>query len=140
MRQRRDLAPLRALIAGESDADARGGLGNLRRIFLHAAGDDPERAVRKRPLQLDGLVRRRGHPGLNLVGSQDHRHRLWVDRADLSVRLRRQEREDVVRSLALLDLPDRRPVGPDAGEAGERAGLIEREPDVAALFERVGIM
>jgi hypothetical protein len=63
-----------------------------------------------------------------------------VDRADLSVRLRRQEREDVVRSLALLDLPDRRPVGPDAGEAGERAGLIEREPDVAALFERVGIM
>jgi hypothetical protein len=63
-----------------------------------------------------------------------------VDRADLSVRLRRQEREDVVRSLALLDLPDRRPVAPDAGEAGERAGLIEREPDVAALFERVGIM
>ena len=37
MRQRRDLAPLRALIAGESDADAGGGPGppNL----LHAAGE-----------------------------------------------------------------------------------------------------
>jgi hypothetical protein len=32
-----------------------------------------------------------------------------------------------------LTFPDRRPVGPDAGEAGEGAGLVEREPDVAAL-------
>jgi hypothetical protein len=44
------------------------------------------------------------------------------------------------RRLAFLDLPDRRPVGPDAGEAGERAGRVEREPDVAALFDRVGII
>jgi len=56
-----------------------------------------------------------------------------MDRADLGVRLRRQERVEVVGRLAFLDLPDRRPVGPDAGEAGEGTGLIEREPDIAAL-------
>jgi hypothetical protein len=56
-----------------------------------------------------------------------------MDGADLGVRLRREEREDVVGGLAFLDLPDGRPVGPDAGEAGEGAGLIECEPDVAAF-------
>jgi hypothetical protein len=30
-------------------------------------------------------------------------------------------------------LPDGRPVGPDAGEAGEGTSLVKREPDVAAL-------
>jgi hypothetical protein len=40
---------------------------------------------------------------------------------------------EVVGGLALLDLPDRRPVGPDAGEAGEGTGLVAREPDVAAF-------
>jgi hypothetical protein len=30
-------------------------------------------------------------------------------------------------------LPDRRPVGLDAGEAGEGTGVIERKPNVAAL-------
>ncbi len=104
------------------------------RIFLDAAGDDPERPVRKRPLQLQGLVRRGRHPGLDFVRRrQDHRHRLGVDGADLGVRLRREERVEVVGRLAFLDLPDGRPVGPDAGEAGEGTGLIEREPDVAAL-------
>src|SRR6185503_10870948 len=44
-----------------------------------------------------------------------------------------EEREDVVVSLAFLYLPNRRPVGPDAGEAGEGAGFIEREPDIAAF-------
>src|ERR1700731_946085 len=103
-------------------------------IFLDAAGDDPERAVRKRPLQLQRLVRTRSHPGLDFFRRrQDHRHRLGVDGADLRVRLRRQERVDIVGGLALLDLPNRRPVGPDADEAGERAGLIEGEPDVPAL-------
>jgi hypothetical protein len=42
-------------------------------------------------------------------------------------------RVDVVGGLAFLDLPDRGPVSPDAGEAGEGTGLIECEPDVAAL-------
>jgi hypothetical protein len=83
-------------------------------IFLDAAGDDPERAVRKRVLQLQGLVWRRGHPGLDFVR-------------------RRQEGVEVVVGLAFLDLPDRCPVGPDAGEAGEGAALIEGEPDVAAF-------
>ena len=56
-----------------------------------------------------------------------------MDSTDLGVRLCRQERVDVVRGLAFLDLPDGRPVGPDAGEAGQRTGFVEREPDVAAL-------
>ena len=53
--------------------------------------------------------------------------------ADLGVRLGREKRKQVVCRFAFLDLPDGRPVGPDAGEAGEGAVLVEREPDVAAL-------
>ncbi len=103
-------------------------------VFFDAAGDDPERTVRQRPLQLEGLVRRRGHPGFDFIGRrQDHGHRLRVDRADFGVRLRREKRVDVVGGLAFLDLPDRRPVGPDAGEAGEGTALMKREPDIAAL-------
>ena len=41
-----------------------------------------------------------------------------MDGTDLRVRLCREEREEVVGSLAFLDLPDGRPGGPDAGEAG----------------------
>ena len=51
----------------------------------------------------------------------------------LGVGLRRQERAEIVRGLAFLYLPDRGPVGPDAGKAEERASLVKREPDVAAL-------
>ncbi len=32
-----------------------------------------------------------------------------------------------------LDLPNGRPGGPDAGEAGEGTGLMERAPDITAL-------
>jgi hypothetical protein len=64
---------------------------------------------------------------------EGHRHRLRMDRANFSVWLRRQERVKVVRGLAFLDLPHRRPVGPEAGETGKRAGLIDCEPDVASL-------
>ena len=104
------------------------------RVFLGAAGHDPEHSVRKRPLQLEGLVRRRRHPGFDFFGCrQDHRHCLGVDSAHLGVRLRCQERVEVVGSLAFLDLPDRCPVGSDAGEAGQGARLVEGEPDVAAL-------
>jgi hypothetical protein len=53
-----------------------------------------------------------------------------VDGADLCVRLRREERIEVVVGLAFLDPSDGRPV---AGEAGEGTGLVEREPDVAAF-------
>ena len=56
-----------------------------------------------------------------------------MDGTDLGVWLGGQECVDVVGGLALFDLPDGRPIGPDAGEAGEEASLVEREPDVAAL-------
>ena len=56
-----------------------------------------------------------------------------MDGADLGVRLRRQERVKIVDGLAFPNLPDGRPIGPQAGEAGERAGLVESEPDVAAF-------
>jgi hypothetical protein len=87
-------------------------------------GDDPERPVGKRSLQLQGLVRRHRHPGLHFVRRRkDHRHRLRVDGTNLRVWLRREERGDVVGGLAFLDLPDGRPIGPDAGEAGEGTGV-----------------
>jgi hypothetical protein len=90
-------------------------------IFLYAPRDDPQRTVRQRPLQPQGLVRRRRHPGLDLFRRrEDDRHRLRVDGTDLGVRLRRQKRVEVVGGLAFLDLPDRRPAGPDAGEAGRQ--------------------
>src|SRR5260370_40783255 len=101
------------------------------RVFLDAAGDDPDRPVRKWTLQPEGLVRRGRHPGLDFVRRrQDHGHRLRMDGPGFGVRLRREEREDVVGGLAFLDLPDRRPVGPDAGKAGERTGLVKRKPDI----------
>lgn len=48
-----------------------------------------------------------------------------MDGAELGVELRREKREDVIGGFAFLDLPDRRPIGPDAGEAGEEARLVE---------------
>src|SRR6185436_7286548 len=73
-------------------------------------------------------------PGLDFVRRrQDHGHRFGVDGTYLGVRLRCEERIEVVGGLAFLDLPDRRPVGPDAGETGEGTGLVESEPDVAAF-------
>ena len=50
-----------------------------------------------------------------------------MDGADFGVRFRREECVEVVGRLAFLDLPDGGPVGPDAGEAGEGTGLIERD-------------
>ena len=65
-----------------------------------------------------------------------------MDGGHLVAWLGREERVEVVGRLAFLDLLDGRLVGPDAGEAGEGTGLIEREPDIAAfglveLAERV---
>ena len=54
-------------------------------------------------------------------------------RANLGVWLRREKCVEVVVGLAFLDLPHRRPVRPDAREAGEGAGLVEREPNVSPL-------
>lgn len=51
---------------------------------------------------------------------------------DIAVGFRRQERVEVVVSLPLLGLSNRRPRGPDAGDAHELPALVERG-DVAAL-------
>ena len=107
----------------------------------YAAGDDPERPVRQPPLRLEGLVERRRHPSLDFFRRrQDHRHHLGIDGVDLGVRLPCQER--VCRSWSCIHLPDRSPIRPEAGKAGKGAGLVDREPDVAAfgfvkLAERV---
>ena len=47
-----------------------------------------------------------------------------MDGADLSVRLGCEECVEVVGGLAFLDLPDRCPIGPDAGKAGEGARVV----------------
>jgi hypothetical protein len=50
------------------------------------ARDETQSAVGEGALQLQGYIRGRRHPGLDFrFGSQDHRHRLWVDGADLGV-------------------------------------------------------
>jgi len=53
--------------------------------------------------QLEGLVRRGRHPGLDFGWCcQNYGHRLRVDGADLGVRLRCEEREDVVGRFTAL--------------------------------------
>ena len=51
----------------------------------------------------------------------------WIAPDDL-VGFGREERKEVVRCLAFLDLPHRGPAGPDTGKAGERARFVECEP------------
>ena len=72
-------------------------LCRLTRVFLDAAGDDPQRALQKRPLQLQGLVLREGHPHLDFLArspsATGSESRCW-NRAGRSVqapRLRRRE-------------------------------------------------
>ena len=70
-------------------------------VLFHAAGDDPQRAVGKRPRQNLRLVPRDAHPDVHLLGRrQGHRHGLRVDRLDLGVGLSRQEAKDVGRHFA----------------------------------------
>jgi hypothetical protein len=48
-------------------------------LFLYTAGDYPQRPVRQQPLQLQGFVGSRRHPGLDFFRPrQDHRHRLRI--------------------------------------------------------------
>ena len=102
-------------------------------VFLvRAAGNDPDRVVRQRPLQRLGLVPWRTHPDVAfLVRHQDDRHGLRVDRLDHGVRRRGKKAVDLMRagdrfrfrpSVALE-------LGPDTGEAGQRPIVIDREPD-----------
>src|SRR5580704_57855 len=51
-----------------------------------------------------------------------------MNRPNDRVRFGRQEAEKVIRRFAFPDLPNRRPPRPDAGEKGERAAIVEREP------------
>ena len=99
-------------------------------VLLGASRHHPELIVRKRPVQQERLGPRCRHPRLEFFRlGQDRRHGLWVIGADDAVRLGGEEGEQVVGGLAFLDLPDRRPARPDAGEEGERPGLVEGEPD-----------
>jgi hypothetical protein len=79
---------------------------NRNLILALIAGHDRKDAVGQRPLQLQRLLRRRRHPGLNLLRfREDDRHGLRMNRPDHIIRLGRQEAEEVVRGHALLDLP-----------------------------------
>ena len=73
-------------------------------VFLVlAAGDDPDRIVRQRPLERLRLVPRSAHPDIAfLVGGQDHR--LGVNWFDDGFRCRGQEAADEVRPGIGFDL------------------------------------
>ena len=101
-------------------------------LFVGAAHDDPERIIRQRPLQGLRFIPRCAHPNvLLLVGRQDHRHRLGMDRLDHRVRCRRQEAVDQVRPRDRLRLGATVAfeLGPEPAEGEQRSVLIEREPD-----------
>ena len=70
-----------------------GGISCSSLVFLvRAARNNPDRVVGQGPLQRLGLIPRRAHPDVALlIGRQDHRHRLRMDRLDDRVRRRRQE-------------------------------------------------
>jgi hypothetical protein len=77
-----------------------------RTVLFRAPGDHDQRVIRERPLEPQCLQGRCRHPEVDLfLRRQDHRHGLRVTRANDSVRLGREEAENVVAHLALFDLP-----------------------------------
>jgi hypothetical protein len=69
-------------------------------LLVSPTHDDPERVIRQWPLQSLGLVPRRAHPHIALlVGGQNHRHRLRMDRLDDE---RCEEAVDQMRSRLLM--------------------------------------
>jgi Phage integrase family len=92
-----------------------------RLIFLvFTAHHDLQRIVRQRSLQCLCLIPRRAHPDLAfLVGRQDHRHRLGMDRLDDRVRRGRQKAVDEVRAGDRLRL--RAPVSFDSVQIPAKA-------------------
>ena len=95
----------------------------------------------KRPLHRLGLIPRRAHPDVAfLVCQQDDRHGFRVDGFDHGVRRRGEKAVHLMRagnrfryrSAVTLEL------GPDAGEAGQRPIVVDREPD-NVLFLGLGI-
>lgn len=107
-------------------------------ILFRAPRDDPQRVVGKRPLRRHCLPRGCGHPRVDLPLRQNERHGLGVNRRDNRIRLSRQEREEIVRRLALLDLADRRPARPNSGEEGERAAFDSVTPASIGAFSQCG--
>ncbi|MCP1776034.1 hypothetical protein ABIF65_006797 [Bradyrhizobium japonicum] len=101
-------------------------------LFIGPAHDDTERVIRQRWLQRLGLVPRRVHPNVALlIGRQDHRHGLRMDRLDHRVRRCRQKPVDLMRPRHWLGLRsaitlERRP---DAREGEQQTLLIQYEPD-----------
>jgi hypothetical protein len=96
-----------------------------------------QHVVRQRPLQRLGFVPRPSKPCLALlVGRQDHRHRLRMDRLNDGVRRRRQEAVDLMwpgyrlRLSAAIAVECR----PDARERRERAIVAERESNNVFLL------
>ena len=86
--------PLAALIKWRSRHGCRRAI-----LFVGPAHDDPERVIRQWPLQRLSFVPRRAHPDVALViGRQDDRHGLWMDRRDDRIRRRGQKAIDVVRA------------------------------------------
>jgi hypothetical protein len=81
------------------------------------------------------------HPDVALlVGGQDHRQRLRIDRRDDGIRLGRQEAVDEVRAGHRLGLgaPVALELGPDASEREQRPVLVEGEPDDILLLRLRG--
>jgi hypothetical protein len=59
----------------------------MRLFFVRAACDDPDRVIRRWPLQGLGLIPWRAHPNITLlVCVRDDRHSLRVDGFDYRVR------------------------------------------------------
>ena len=80
---------------------------------------------------------RRAHPHVALlIGRQDHRHCLGMDRLDDDVRCRRQKAVDLMRPWHRLRLRaaitvERRP---DASESEQRSVIVQGEPDDILLL------
>ena len=102
-------------------------------VFLvSATHDDLERIIRQRSLQWLGLIPRRAHPNVALlVGRQDHRHRLGMDRLNHRVGRCREKPVALMRPRHRLRLraaitAERRP---DASDGEQQTLLIQYEPD-----------
>lgn len=96
-----------------------------------AAGDDLQRLIRQRPLQPQSLLHRGIEPRVELVlGGEDHRHGLRMDRLDLGIRLAGQKAVEQVLTLDRLGFGAARagPRSPDAGEGRERPLLGQGKP------------
>ena len=73
--------------------------------------DQRERIIRQRPLQRLCLIPWRAHPDVALlIGRQDHRHGLRMDRLDDRVRRCREKAVDLVRARDGFDFVPRSPL------------------------------